>query len=590
MRRSLGLAALALLFVPAALTGLAAADRAPYPGSAKDWTAIVEVPVPPKRGKERPPQPACLWLPEGVEKVRGLYYPGTVIIEKKLAMNPKVRAALAELDMGILYYPLGAGLIHGGGAYLEHALSELAKTVGRPEVEFAPMLTAGHSAAGLFCRNVAYWKPHRVIAVVMIKSGNFHHAIEDTSRSLRTVPLIHFSGEFEEYGPEGGDLGRGLRSAYATTVDGRTKNQTQWVMTRMQMLDRRRKDEDNVWSLVVHRGGGHTAWNQAMTDLFIRYVRSVVALRVPTEAPDGKTVVRCIPARAEDGWLYDADIKNPRHKPAPYAAYTGDPALAFWAPDEAAAMAIWNDHQAEAWSHPDPTAGQPVEERFGPPPILKDWIDAPPPPALTWAGGDGAWDAEAKNWRDDGKPVAWDATRQALFKEGGGAVTLPEGRTTTGLGLGDGYTLDCGAERLNVRWNARIEKDATLRVRIHPKSPRGIGRGAMVTVEGNAEVGGTLVVEAEGELKEGDYGVFAVQGVRTGDFAKVAVPEPYVGGWKGGAFYLTVPHVPTAQELRKKAEAEARKQETRVRRMFGLPGGEKPGDPPDAPELGLELE
>jgi hypothetical protein len=526
----------------------------------QDWTHIVEMPVPPRRGQERPPAPACLWLPEGVEKIRGLFYPGAVMIEKKLSTNRDVRAALATEGMGVLYYHLDASFIKGGGKYLERALAALARKSGHPEVAFVPMLTAGHSAAGLFCRNVAYWKPHRVIAVVMIKSGNFHHAIEDMSRSLRGVPLIHFSGEFEQYGPEGGDLGRGLRSRYATTGDdGKTRNQTQWVMTRMQMLDRRRKHEDNVWSLVVHRAGGHTSWNDDMTALFIQYIHSVAAARIPEGVPDGKTEVRCIPMTARGGWLYDADIKNPRHKPAPYAEYTGDRKLAFWAPDETMAKAIWEYHQRDPWPHPDPTLKDPVQQRFYPPPILKDYVDAPPPPALKWSGGDGAWDAENTSWLLDGKAVAWDGSRQAIFDGRGGRVTVPGDMTCTGLMLGKGYALDLDGNRLRVRWHGRLAEASALRVRLHPKSSRGVGRGGALTIAGNAILAGALTVDVDEGLKDGDYGVCRVEGIPDGTFTKVVLPKGTTGRWIGSTFYLTVPKPVSPAELKKRAEEKRRK-------------------------------
>ena len=58
---------------------LATSDATAVPkngSNERDWTYIVEMPVPPRHGKEQPPRPACLWLPGGVEKVRGLFYPG----------------------------------------------------------------------------------------------------------------------------------------------------------------------------------------------------------------------------------------------------------------------------------------------------------------------------------------------------------------------------------------------------------------------------------------------------------------------------------------------------------------------------------
>jgi hypothetical protein len=529
--------------LPVLLTSGAAA--APKKGiDERDWTYIVEMPVPPRRGKEQPPRPACLWLPKDVDKVRGLFYPGGVMIDKKLGTDREVREALAKEKMGVLFFHLGSNFIQGGGKYLDDALAELAKVSGHPEVEFAPLLTAGHSAAGLFCRNVAYWKPHRVIAVVMIKSGNFHHAIEDMSRSLRGVPLAHFSGEFEKYGPEGGDLGAGLRSQYATTgPDGQSKNQTQWVMTRMQMLDRRRKNEDNIWTLVVDRGGGHTSWSDDMTKLFIQYLHSVAAARIPTKGPDGKHEVQCLPLTAEDGWLYDADIKTPKHEPAPYEEYAGDKRLAFWAPDATMAKAIWKYHNQGPWEHPDPTAGESVEKRFYPPPLLQDVVDAPPPAVLKWKGGDGTWDTTGRFWLEEGKASAWNEQRHAVFDANSGTVSLADNQTCLGLTVGPGCTLNLGGHHLRVRWHAQLDARARVHVSLDTNSRR-TDRSGVLNVEGNAILGGTLHIEVREDLKPGPYGICSVKGVRKGDFTKVVAPDGCTIDWHGSVLCLTVPPPP----------------------------------------------
>lgn len=507
----------------------------------RDWTHVVEMPVPPRRGKEQPPRPACLWLPKGVDKVRGLFYPGGVMIDRRLGTDRAVREALAKEKMGVLFFHLGSNFIQGGGRYLEEALAELAKVSGHPEVEFAPLLTAGHSAAGLFCRNVAYWKPHRVIAVVMIKSGNFHHAIEDMNRGLRGVPLAHFSGEFEKYGPEGGDLGAGLRSRYATTgPDGQTGNQTQWVMTRMQMLDRRRKHEDNIWTLVVDRGGGHTSWSDDMSRLFIQYLHSVAAARIPEGDPDGKREVHCLPLVAKDGYLYDADIKNPRHEPAPYDQYTGDRRLAFWAPDANMAEAIWEYHNQGTWEHPDPTAGDAIAERFYPPPLLKDLVDAPSPGVLKWNGGDGTWDAKGRSWLDDGRASKWNEERHAVFSRNSGTVSLGSDQTCLGLTIGPGCTLDLGGHSLRVRWHAQLDNRARVHVLLDADSRR-TDRSGVLDIEGNATLAGTLHIEFQEDLKPGTYGVCRVEGVRTGDFTKVVIPDECTMDWHGPVLCLTIP-------------------------------------------------
>ncbi|MGC9453538.1 MAG: hypothetical protein ACP5HU_01615, partial [Phycisphaerae bacterium] len=52
-----------------------------------------------------------------------------------------------------------------------------------------------------------------------------------------------------------------------------------------------------------------------------------------------------------------------------------DKTLAFWLPDEAMAKAVWQYHNAGTWQDPDPTADEPLEQRYYPPPILQDKVD-----------------------------------------------------------------------------------------------------------------------------------------------------------------------------------------------------------------------
>jgi len=569
------------------------------------WTHIVAAPAPPRHGKERPPQPACLWLPNDVEKIRGLFYPGTVLIDKKLATDREVRAALAKESMGVLRWPYSSRLILGGGKYLEGALKLLAKASGHPEVEFAPFFTAGHSAAGLFCRNVAYWKPERTIGVVMIKSGNFHHGIEDVHRSLRGVPLLHIVGENEEYGPEGGDLIGGLRSRYATAnAQGKRINQTQWVMTRMQMLERRRKHKDNVWTLILDRGGGHTGFGKDMKDLFIKYLHSCAKARIPDEPPDGRSVVRCKPLKAEDGWLYDADIKTPEHAPAPYAKYEGNRNLAFWAPDRDMTKAIWDQHQ-QGWSHRDPTEGQDEDTRFRPPPLLRDLVDLPDPEAWTWKGGTGTWSLGTKDWRANGKLVPWHGARQAVFAGKGGTVKLEGNMLCSGFKLGPGYTLDLGKNAMKTRWDTELDDGATIRMLVDygqpdpeqpdsPKSRVGAGNGRII-FQGNVKLGGRVVVEMTGQPVPGrTITLVTFGGLVEGAFNEVIVPKGMQWTdklWRGRGFGVLIPKPPKPLSEKQKAKLAKEKKENEFKKVFGVDdGGEPPEDLPDDGGLGLDMD
>jgi len=348
------------------------------------WNLAMTLPRPPRRGKPQSPSVAHLWLPKGEGPVRGLILAGKIRLEITICTDPAIRKAAAEKRLGIVYFEPHFDAVFGyaktnSEENLLGVLAELVTKTGRPELATIPWLTMGHSTGGIFCRNVAYWKPERVIGIVHIKSGNFQDHIPDASRTLAGVPLLAINGEFEEYGPAGGDLGRGLRSQFSLHPDDRKKrNQSQWVLIRAQMITRRRKNADNLMSLVVHRDSRHTNWDADMTALTARFIRSAADARIPAARSDGKTPVRCLPLTAKDGWLTDADIKAPKAKPAPYAQYTGDRTLAFWHVDRAMARAVAAYH-GRGWTDADPTAGTPPTRRYTPPPVLQDAIDSPRP-------------------------------------------------------------------------------------------------------------------------------------------------------------------------------------------------------------------
>jgi hypothetical protein len=293
-------------------------------------------------------------------------------------------------------------------------------------------------------------------------------------------------------------------------------------------------------SLIVHRGKGHVSWDAEMRDMLIKYIRSCAKARIPDDPPAGREV-RCKPLTVKDGWLFDADIKKPAHKPAPYAKYTGDKKLAFWLPDKAMADAVWEYH-GRPWPAPDPTAGQPIEKRFYPPALLRDMIDAPAPKALRWSGGDGTWGGDAANWLAAGKLVAWDGTKRAVFDGVGGAVTLAAGANCVGLELGKGYTLTLGAPEgnridLRVRWHAKFAKGATVAVTLTAKDGR--RKRGRLHVEGNAQLAGRLVLTATEPLKDGKYLAVGCSGVVTGAFDEVVAPEGYTAEARGGLITLT---------------------------------------------------
>jgi hypothetical protein len=377
-------AALSLAELLFSCVSCAAERKPPDTTPSEAWPIVFQLPRPEHNGKPQASITGYLWLPPNEKAIRGLLVGSKTMLEGTIEKAPEIRAALIEKKMGALFLDPSPGLMYSNAPTdppydLERCLTLAAEKSGHPELAFTPMLTVGHSTGGIFCRNVAYWQPDRVIGVLHVMSGNFQDKIADTSRSLAGVPLLAINGEFEKYGPAGGDLGAGLRSEYSLNADKKKENQTQWLMVRMQILDRRRKNPNNLMGLVVHRGKGHTDWSDAMSALAAQFIRSSADARLPKEIATGNAIVKCNPLRAEDGWLVDADIKDPKHKPALFKEYEGDKALAFWYPDKAIADAVAEYHKGP-WAVPDPTAGKTAEQRFVPPPVLQDSVDAPKAP------------------------------------------------------------------------------------------------------------------------------------------------------------------------------------------------------------------
>jgi hypothetical protein len=365
--------------VAAVALGLAAAGIA-RAGDAL-WTHTIDRVVPAKKGGAETTGKVNLWVAPDCKTVRGLIFAGKTLLEGPICRDAVIRKAAAEKGLGILFFDPALDALFtftsDSPKRLDDALKEMAAKSGHPELPFVPYLTIGHSTGGIFCRNVAYWKPERVIGILHIKSGNFQDHIPDKTKSLAGVPLMAINGEFEEYGPAGGDLKMGLRSEYSLNSDAKTKqNQTQWVMIRMQMVERRRKNPDNLMSLVVHRGRGHTGWDGKLSDLCAIFIRAACDARLPKDLPDGKREVACRPLKAESGWLTDADIKDPKHPPAPYNEFKGDKKLAFWHVSKEMAEVLYEYHKGP-WPQPDPTAGQPPEKRWAPPAMLQDPVDGP---------------------------------------------------------------------------------------------------------------------------------------------------------------------------------------------------------------------
>jgi HEAT repeat protein len=207
------------------------------------------------------------------------------------------------------------------------------------------------SASVIGARNVAYWRPDRSLGVVHAAGGNMHHARYDPKTSLAGVPFLAINGEMEACGPEGGGHmsgAAGIRPEYGF--------QTQWVMIRDSLIERRIQDPSHFMNLLVLANAGHGSWSDETAYLCGLFILKAAQYRAPPGPPDPDAIRPCVALKPESGWLTDANLKAPQFAPAPYGKYEGDPGRAFWHFDEELARATVEYHTG-VFTRPDPAWG-----------------------------------------------------------------------------------------------------------------------------------------------------------------------------------------------------------------------------------------
>jgi hypothetical protein len=316
-----------------------------------------------------------LWLPPQTKTTRGLLVGGRLGIELEIALDPEVRKACAESDVGIVYFsPHISGVFHYWGdgntdtkRWLK-AFDDLAQRSGHPELRRVPWITMGHSTAGIFCRNVAYWQPERVAGIIHIKSGNFHQKDHlPPTGNLVGVPLVAINGQLETFGPAAGiqpELGR----------------ETQWTYVRKDIEKFREQNPNHLMSMWLDLGGDHFHGSPELSKYAALFIRKTAKYRIPAQLPPGDAAIPCLPLKIEDGWLTDPDLYGAKHPPAAFKDYTGDKRQAMWHYDEETAKANVRHHRTigkhQCLSNP---VGKWLDEGDGWTFQVKaDWLDVMP--------------------------------------------------------------------------------------------------------------------------------------------------------------------------------------------------------------------
>lgn len=285
------------------------------------WTATVDQVVSPETGKA--PR-AFLWIPPNCRQVRGVVVGQHNMEEEPILEHPAFRQVMAEIGFAEIWISPWLDrtfdFTHGAGENFEALMKKLAAESGYGELEFAPIVPIGHSAAASFPWNFAAWNPGRTLAAVSV-SGQwplFPDRDQDKEQpalgnhGFDGVPGLVAMGEYEWAEPRFAD-GAKLRAQHP-----------QWPL-----------------SALGEPGGGHFDCSDRKAAFLANYIRTAAKYRLPEVSPMAGPVELKPIDPMKQGWLVDRVRmdQGPSVKAAPVGQFKGKAEEAFWAFDEGHARA-----------------------------------------------------------------------------------------------------------------------------------------------------------------------------------------------------------------------------------------------------------
>lgn len=262
---------------------------------------------------------AYLWVPEQCQCVRAVLLAQHNMIERGVLQHATMRRTLAEQGIAEVFIVPSVDAVfrfdQGAGERFDGILRALADESGYAEIASAPVVPMGHSAHASFPWNYAAWNPARTLAAMSLKgdapltdlTGSGRPNPEWGQRTLDGVPGLMVMGEYEWWELRLAPLVRYLAAHPAAPL-----------------------------ALLADAGHGHFDATDSLVEFLALFLRKAADARLPRNAGG---VLR--PVNPAQGWLVDRwrGEEALRARAAPYAAYAGEKAEAFWCFDEEMARA-----------------------------------------------------------------------------------------------------------------------------------------------------------------------------------------------------------------------------------------------------------
>lgn len=297
------------------------------------WSVAVDQPAAARSTQPR----AFLWIAPNCQQVRAVVVGQHNMLEEDILEHPEFRKAMAELGLAIVWItPAIDGPFDPArsGDRFNKMMKDLADVSGYQELEFAPIVPIGHSAAASYPWNFAAWSPQRTLAVLSV-----HGDAPET-------PLAGFGKPNASWGDRNVDGVPGLM----------VMGEYEWVDARLAPATVYHIAHPKApIAVLAEPGQGHFAACDDLVHFLAMFLRKCVGQRLPAigDTPmDKPPVLTAIdPSK---GWLVQRwYLRTSRTiEPGPFAKYAGDPVDAFWAFDQEMADAIQNYHADQIGKRP----------------------------------------------------------------------------------------------------------------------------------------------------------------------------------------------------------------------------------------------
>ena len=264
-----------------------------------------------------------LWLPQGIESVKGLVVISGHGSGESLFHRADLRALAAELHLGLFKF-VGNPMQRGfwPQALLLDRIKAFGEKSGRPELGDVPLFLYGHSNGTGFSAVFPVYQPDRVWAWVSMRPGITFQVYQPAAAS---VPGLVIFGEDDQF------LARPS------------------IAENLAVVPTMRKNHAAAWSFAVEPKTGHGPGEKTWPLVF-SFLRHSFAVRVPAAADARKGSVKLNIPRIESGYLGqnwdDAKGGYQQLVTAPYADFPGDRSNASWLVN-AAYAADWQAFQRD---------------------------------------------------------------------------------------------------------------------------------------------------------------------------------------------------------------------------------------------------